>query len=582
MARDRPVCRALFLLVGLLVTPLTWAERCPGSQTAEKQLLWGDLHVHTTHSLDAWAFGAQASPRDAYAFARGKPLRLANGDIKTIDRPLDFAAVTDHAETWDLMYLCTDPVYADEAYCSGLRALHRERESRRIFNDYLLPIVGSENPVAPGVCDVAGYDCTAAREKAWQRVQAVANEANEPCEFTTFIGYEWTGSPGGLHWHRNVLFASEQVTPEAYDYIRFPKVQQLWQQLRDHCRDDAGCDVLTIPHNINWADGGETFAVEDESDAQWHLRARYERLAEIYQEKGASECLPIERGLLDADCSFDLVQMNAARERLSGRDTSPPQVAWGRARSSYYRSLLGRGLRASASSAEGFNPLMLGAIGSTDTHFGTPGRVAEADYDRGISTLLASDEQQLRNPAFNPGGLVAVWAPENTRAAIFAALHRREAYATSGPRIALRFGQAQRGHCARPDAQVAVSMGGTISAAPQAGLWFVVQAAKDYVPLRTVQIIKGQYVEGTYHEDVVTVQTAERPAEGDVSALCVEWQDEAFDPDVPAYWYARVLEAPTPRWSKLLCERAKICQEYPDADRMIQERAWSSPIWWLP
>ncbi len=549
------------------------ADVCPSATPGEKQLLWGDLHVHTSHSLDAWAFGAIATPQDAYAFARGQPLRLINGDTKTIDRPLDFAAVTDHAETWDQMYLCTDPIYADDAYCSNLRKLHDARESLTIFNDYLLPVVGGTPPASPSVCENDDFNCTAARMGEWRRAQFAANQANEPCEFTALIGYEWTGSPGGLHWHRNVIFKSADVPDQAFDFIRFPEVQMLWRELDANCREADGCEVLTIPHNLNWADGGPIFAVETESADERALRARFERLAEMFQEKGASECLPERRVDLDEDCSFNLVFENAARDRLSGPDESTPREAWARARSTYYRSLLGRGL---ATSGAGVNPLMLGAIGSTDTHFGTPGRVSESDYDRGISTLFATDETQLGRLDFNPGGLVAVWAEANTRGAVFDALYRREAYATSGPRIGLKFGVGEADFCEHPNASMTVTMGGTLPAATTPR--FVIQASRDRARLEKVQIIKGEYLGGATHERVIDVATFPEGRD----SVCLTWLDEAHDPAAPAYWYARVIEEPTPRWSKHLCERADLCDEFPDADTKERERAWSSPVWSLP
>ncbi|MEM7218655.1 MAG: DUF3604 domain-containing protein [Pseudomonadota bacterium] len=569
----------LLLLPALLGTTAhaTGGDPCPGSVDGEKRLLWGDLHVHTAHSMDAWAFGAVATPKEAFAFARGQPLRLVNGAIKTIDRPLDFAAVTDHAETWDLMYLCTDPLYAAQAYCAGLRDLHKRRDSRGIFYDHLLPVLGSAEPREPAACRAGDLNCAAARRAEWRRVQQVANQANEPCAFTALIGYEWTGSPGGRHWHRNVIYGTEVVPPEAYDFVRYPRVQSLWRALAANC--GTGCRVLTIPHNLNWADGGRTFAVEDETTSEWALRARFERLAEIFQEKGASECLPEDPARLDADCDFNLVRENAARARLSGDDDTPAAAAWARARSTYYRSLLARGLAGYGSRADAVNPLQLGAIGSTDTHFGTPGRVAEASYDRGISTLLADDAIQLARPDFNPGGLVAVWAAENTRSAVFDALARREAYATSGPRIALRFGAGSADHCrVRPRPALDVPMGGTLRAVGTDGPWFVVEAARDVTLLRSVEIIKGENRDDRLVETVHAVREFRRGRR----MLCLTWRDADFDAEAPAYWYARVQEARTPRWSKLLCERADLCDEFPQADTLQSERAWSSPVWWLP
>jgi len=541
----------------------------------QKQLLWGDLHVHTAHSLDAWAFGATATPRDAYAFAKGQPLRLANGELKTIDRPLDFAAVTDHPETWDQMYTCTDPEYADNEHCSAMRQLHRERQSLKIFYNYLIPMITTQPPKLPEFCNEDSGNCAVARTNQWRRAQFAANAANEPCEFTALIGYEWTASPGGRHWHRNVIFRGDAVTPQAYDYVRFPTVHGLWRELDQNCLAKNGCNVLTIPHNINWADGGPTFAIETETDEQRALRVRFERLAEMFQEKGGSECLPEREADLDDDCDFNLVSENGAKARLSDTSGISPQDAWQQARSSYYRTLLGRGLAASRS---GDNPLMLGAIASTDTHFGTPGRVAEADYTRGIAAMFATDEQQLASVDYNPGGLVAVWADDNTRAGVFDALHRREAYGTSGPRIKLRFGVADKSACSSSELPLRVPMGGNIEAAPGDAPYFAVQVSKDAQPLAKIEIVKGELIHGHVREQVITLANFPKGR----NEACATWQDADLDATAPAYWYARVSELPTPRWSKLLCESADLCEKFPDADRMNSERAWSSPIWQVP
>ena len=551
---------------------------CSNVVPGQKQLLWGDLHVHTAHSLDAWAIGATAMPHEAYAFAKGQPLRLANGEIKTIDRPLDFAAVTDHPETWDQMYTCTDPEYADNEHCKELRELHRNRQSSRIFFDYLIPMVSNQPPSLPEFCDADGGNCKVARINQWRRTQFAANEANEPCNFTALIGYEWTASPGGRHWHRNVIFRSDAVTPQAYDFVRYPEIHDLWQQLDQNCHEDDGCRVLTIPHNINWAYGGPSFAVESETDQQWALRTRFERLAEIFQQKGSSECLPESAEKLDDDCSFNLAQENPLIAQLSGASDVSPEEVWKQARSSYYRTLLGRGLLTYQAGTENKNPLMLGAIASTDTHFGTPGRVAEGDFTGSTSPLFVTDEQQLANVDYNPGGLVAVWAESNTRAGVFDALHRREAYGTSGPRIKLKFGTSDKDACTLQDVSFRVPMGGTLSAQAGDKPWLSVQVGKDKTPLAKIQIIKGEVKGGRLHEQTITVASF-NPGR---SVACVAWQDPSFDAAAPAYWYARVLEVETPRWSKRLCERADLCSDFPGADQMVAERAWSSPIWHLP
>ena len=544
------------------------AQSCPPQEG--KSLLWGDLHVHTIYSLDAYAFGAVATPQDAYAFARGQPLRLANGEEQQIDRPLDFVAVTDHAETFDQMYLCTDPEFRDNGYCQGLRTARDAKDARRLFNDNLLPVVAGQPPQQPEVCHGQSAGCALAAQRQWRRIQEAANQANTPCEFTALIGYEWTASPGGRHWHRNVIYASDKVPSEAFDYVRFPTVDALWKQLDQHCRPEQGCNVLTIPHNLNWTDGGPTFAAETEAPEITALRTRYERLAEMHQEKGNSECLPQDPA--STACKFERVRENSARSRLSPPPASP-EAGWRAARSGYYRTLLGRGLKATAN---GSNPYMLGAVGSTDTHLGLPGWVQEASY-RPLTALFLTDEQTLKNTAYNPGGLVAVWADENTRAGVFEALARRETYATSGPRIKLRFGASNVDVCKQGNPQAQVNMGGTIGDA-MTQPWFSVQAARDAQKIARVEVVKASYWAGALTEQVVELAIYKNG----VDTVCLSWQDPGYNPAAPAFYYARVLEQPSPRWSKLMCEAGDLCDKYPQADQMIQERAWSSPIWRLP
>ena len=177
----------------------SWAATCENAGRGTAQLYWGDLHVHTAYSLDAYAFGSIATPKEAYAFARGQPLRLANGELATIDRPLDFAAVTDHAESYGVMYVCTDPIYRDNGYCRAIRGGPGTPNARTIFNDYLLPLVSDVPPKPATLCAEEGVDCAGASASQWRRTQFAANDANEPCTFTALIGYEWTASPGGRH-----------------------------------------------------------------------------------------------------------------------------------------------------------------------------------------------------------------------------------------------------------------------------------------------------------------------------------------------------------------------------------------------
>lgn len=564
----------------LFLSPWVLAQTCDTPKTQQSRVFWGDLHVHTQYSFDAYAFGATATPEDAYRYAKGARLTLANGKVSQLQRPLDFAAVTDHAATFDLLYLCSDPMFVDNDYCSTMRTARDNRDGRTLFNDYLLPIVGAVKPTAAAICDDPNYSCDSAMTNQWLRTQQAANEAYEPCSFTTFIGYEWTASPGGRHWHRNVLFRGTEVIHQPIDYVRFPKVSMLWQQLDAQCRAENGCEVLTIPHNINWADGGRTFAVENEDTTLRALRNKFERLAEMHQEKGNSECMPADPAADDSDCDFERVIENAAKSRLSGLSLLSPIDEWKQARASYYRTLLARGLQVYQAGGDNLNPLMLGAIASTDNHFGTPGRVSEQGYRGSLSSLFLTDEEALGNISFNPGGLVAVWAKQNTRDAIFDALYQRQAYATSGPRIALQFSAGATSACGtHPDiTEGQTPMGGTLEKPAPPTLSFTVSAQRDNVALAKIQLVKGELWQGELREKVFDLVN---DASGRSSA-CVVWEDEAFNVNAPSYWYARVSEIPTPRWSKLLCESLQQCDDYPSADTMIQERAWSSPIWHLP
>ena len=566
--------------LGLLTSATIAAKVCAPYMPSEKSVYWGDLHVHTAYSLDAYAFGATATPSDAYRYAKGEELTLANGSVSQLERPLDFAAVTDHAATFDMLYLCTDPMYINNDYCNGLRTARDNRDGRTLFNDYLLPIVGATDPISASICSDPAFSCDNAMTNQWLRTQQAANDANEPCEFTALIGYEWTASPGGLHWHRNVIFRSSNVIRQPLDYVRYPEVAMLWQQLDQQCRPQDDCHVLTIPHNINWAEGGPTFDVESEDSSLSTLRAKFERLAEMHQEKGNSECMAVSADNDTDDCNFEQVLENVAKTRLSGPSQLTPEEAWKKTRSSYYRSLLNRGLQAYQRNGGKINPLMLGAIGSTDNHFGTVGRVAEPGYRGSIASLFMTDEEALGQTDFNPGGLVAVWARRNTRKEIFDALHRREAYATSGPRLTLQFsagaGNVCNVHPAVPKTDTA--MGGTLNTPDRSLVYFTISAQQDAVPLAKIQLVKGELWQGQLRETVTDLLIDEA---GRKSA-CVAWQDENFNADAPSYWYARVSELPTPRWSKLLCESLNKCADYPDADQMIAERAWSSPIWYLP
>ncbi|MEM1435890.1 MAG: DUF3604 domain-containing protein [Pseudomonadota bacterium] len=571
------ICRLILSVVALGAAGSALALSCDGSTAPDdKQLFWGDLHVHSGYSLDAWGFGTAASPADAYAFARGAPLTLADGRTVTIGQPLDFMAVTDHAEWLDLMYVCTDPLARDDPYCRILTERNTPATGSEVFREYVIPTITKAQPQLPTLCEAEPELCRTARLSQWQRIQAQTNEANEPCAFTTFVGFEWSATPGFSHTHRNIIFASERATADALDYLRYPTPRLLWQALERQCRAEDGCEALAIPHNTNMGDG-LSFDVESEAPEVLALRAKYERLVEVHQEKGNSECLPAF-GATDEDCGFELYVTKRSRPAAAEAFT---REEWERMRSSYVRGLLLRGLDGyRQSGVRRLNPLKLGLVGSTDNHMGTGGFTDEARWP-GPQFALGDIDRTMQRSDFNPGGIMAVWAKENTRASIFAALKRREVYATSGPRIRARLWAGPGASpCGAPPAPGSVPMGGTLDAAPTGppALHLTVHAQADRAPLTRIEIVKGELKDGELKERVLT---AWQQPDG-ATDLCVTWQDAAFDPNTPAFWYARILETPTPRWSAYHCRRAGRCDEFPQADRWIRERAWTSPVWHLP
>lgn len=570
---------------------------CPTTKPGQKRVYWGDLHVHTSYSVDAYSVGTRNDPRDAYAFAQGKTLPLADRKATiTIDRPLDFMAVTDHAEYFAAFSACFHPDFRNRPVCMGFRNLSRSHRYLRVL---LIGILGqrdmmsSGKPKQPIVCLDGRINCQDAMINTWKHVQAAAQQAYQRCRFTTFIGYEWTATPGGSHVHRNVIFANAHVPQESYDFIRYPKQRDLWKALDKGCRSEQGCQVLTIPHNTNWSDG-LSLQLTGGSEEEHRLRAKYDRLVEIHQAKGNSECLnPYgdDRGDCDFEISINPMSEALAKGNWYGLKKQPmTKQRWEKIRSSYVRSALQRGLRYYETSGRKLNPLQLGLIGSTDTHNGTPGAVALSGFSGSHGDLDVTTSRRLANQTAletNPGGIVAVWAEENTRESVFAALNRRETYATSGPRIRLRFFQTwdtQADLCAAGShAQAQTVMGGTLQK-PPAGVTqprFVIQTVMDRTRLARIDIVTARLQAGKVIERVLRFP-AKDTKQGDAT-MCQVWTDPAFDKDSPTYWYARILEQPTPRWSLQDCKKLgkcdKIAAKY---KRMVQQRAWSSPIWHHP
>jgi len=537
------------------------------SFNAERNLYFGDLHVHTSYSFDASFWGTRTDPFGAYDFAQGAPATLGSptGDpprTAQLARRLDFAAVTDHSE---------------------------------FFGQYPPGMFTGENP---------------ARD-AWAHEQMAAQAANDTssdCTFTALIGYEWTGR----WWHRNVIFRSEQVPELAISSFDQTTPQGLWAALQSACLGaGTGCDAITIPHNPNFS-GGQMFNIPDGiTPAEASTRAAMEPVAEIHQTKGNSECkLGVETD--DPLCVFYQKFPIDCLTYPSADACSP---------GNFVRNGLRRGIQ--VEEQIGVNPLKLGIIADTDTHNGTPGDTDQSAYQGHKGRMDSSPQLRLittSDEAYdNAGGLVAVWATENSRDAIFDALRRRETYGTSGTRPKLRFfgGWAYPDDlCDHPDListayQNGVPMGGDLPAvggsADAASPKFLIAALMDPgtdrqpgTPLQAAEIIKGWIdpASGRSFERVyevagnpvsgATVDTSTcQPTGPGYNSLCAVWQDPDFDRTQRAFYYVRLLENPTCSVYQLDCNKIPIDQRPASCNdgsfhMVIHNRAWSSPIWYQP
>ncbi|HZP41705.1 MAG TPA: DUF3604 domain-containing protein, partial [Candidatus Binatia bacterium] len=602
----------------------------------------GDVHIHTRFSADAYIFGTRVTPHDAYAFARGAAIPFADDDeaqtrSARIDRPLDFAAVTDHAELFGEVRLCDTPgssVY-ESHQCAILRQLESPDAQFLTQAAWLYP-VGIPNPTHLPLCTEPGVDCPAASVSVWNDVRAAAEEAYDrtaACTFTSFIGYEYTASPAGRHLHRNVVFRNDRVPPSVTGYVATAAggiPQGFWSAIEATClQAGTGCDAVVIPHNSNLS-GGMQFL--DPADAVEALRRQtIEPLVEIHQIKGNSECrfdrlARAGAGTADELCTFE---QDPRVDQLPGHEPTPIDAY---PRRNLVRNALKDGL--ALEQRLGVNPFRLGFVGSTDNHDGAAGSVAEAGWAGGQGSGDSSPARQIGDQMrTNPGGLAVAWAEENSRDAIFSALKRRETYATSGTRPVVRFfagdlaGVACRSASFVRDAYATgTPMGGEIGAGRGArSPRFAVWAAKDPgtadapgTDLQRIQIVKGWVdARGRTHERVFDVAgDAKNGADVDpatcaprgrgAAELCAVWRDPRFRRSERAFYYARVLENPTCRWSTRVCKAAGVDPFSPNCaaaaaaagaafancclgpgndaflDPVVQERAWTSPIWYRP
>ncbi len=428
-----------------------------------RQPFFGDLHIHTRFSADAYIFGTRVGPQDAYGFATGAPITLADDDeLQTrssrIDRPLDFAAVTDHSEWFGEVRVCDTPSSSSSVYdsnqCQILRSAEPIDQQFKTTVAWLYTAgIPTLHPSHLPLCTEAGVDCAAATVSVWGDIQAAAEEAYDrtaACAFTSFVGYEYTASPLGRHLHRNIIFRNERVPPSVSSYIETAAggiPHGFWSAIEGTClAAGTGCDAVIIPHNSNLSGGMQWL---DPADADEALRRQtLEPLVELHQIKGNSECrfdrlARAGAGTADELCTFE---QEKGADQLPGEE--PPPIDRYPLRN-MVRNTLKDGL--AFEQKLGVNPFRLGFVGGTDNHDGAAGSVAESGWGGGQGNNDSSPARQIGDEVrTNPGGLAVAWAEENSRDAIFAALRRRETYAWAATSVPCAADEARASPCGRP------------------------------------------------------------------------------------------------------------------------------------
>ena len=629
-----PVLAAIYVFVPVKAT----AERARcGDHNAERNVYWGELHVHTTLSSDAWISKVRTTPDSAYRFARGEsilipPLDDSGNATQSIrlERPLDFAAVTDHAEAMGLAALCTRPegsVFSSEG-CNFFRQLPATPAFKR------KPGIPSRMEISNMLCGEGGKICLDAMKGPWEEIRNAAsawNDTTDECSFTTFNAYEWSGARGGPLLHRNVIYRNDDVAfPVSSEW--YPRPRDLLRHLEDNClsrgaegQGGTDCDVLVIPHNSNTSQGtmwdGKYEAGEPEVD-QAKRTALLEPIVEIMQHKGDSECrngFSNVLGGVDELCDFEKL-FPAQLPECTGKEEISYGAIHCTAAAGYARYGLAMGI--AEEKRIGVNPYKYGVVAATDAHNGNSGQVAEGSWRGHVGTRDATfgartgGAGMLRNTSNNPGGIAAIWAEENSREALFLAMRRKETYGTSGPRMTVRlFGgwEYPDGLCEANDFVAkgyagGVPMGGTLGARPEeAGApRFAVRALRDVGTeaspgglLQRVQMIKvWPTADGKIEQRIYDIAgDANNGASVDMGScqpkgpgadqLCSVWSDPDFDSTQPVAYYARVVENPSCRWTMRECallpaeSRPDVCSD-PRETKTVQERAWTSPIWYEP
>lgn len=604
-----------------------FAKQRPYSPYADRNFptrpFFGDTHLHTSFSMDAGAFGARIGPRDAYRFARGEQITASSGQPAKLSRPLDFLVVADHSDNMGFfpdLYagkpsLLTDP--------TG-RKWYDMMQSGDGANAAIEIIVAFSHGTFPK--DLMYFPGTDAYRGAWQETIAAAEEYNDPNRFTAFIGYEWTSNTGGNNLHRNVIFRdnadkASQVEPfTVYPPFGSDNPVDLWKWMAAY-EQKTGGRVLAIAHNGNLSNGTMFPTVEafgKKIDADYvQTRAKWERLYEAAQTKGAGESHPF---LSPNDEFADFETWD--KGNLDGSVPKTKEML----EFEYARSAYKNGLK--LEKQFGTNPYKFGLINSSDAHTGLTameednffGKTTPQEPSPHRMTAAFIDNKQtgvkIMDWEVSAAGYAAVWAQENTRASIWDAMQRKETYATTGPRMVVRFFGGWDFETVdalnRLPADVGyakgVPMGGDLAAAPNGKVpTFLVAALKDPIGanLDRYQIVKGWLdKDGNAQEKVYDVAWSDDrkagadgklPPVGDTVDLATAtwtnsigdpeliavWKDPDFDPTQRAFYYGRVIEIPTPRWTAYDAYRFGV-KPLPGTTMTLQERAFTSPIWYNP
>ena len=644
MLRSRSVAGILVLCLVALASPAVLAQdagehnpadiekafpkKAPYSPYAGRsfptQPFFGDTHLHTSFSMDAGAFGARLGPADAFRFAKGAEVTSNSGQPVKLSRPLDFLVVADHSDGFGFFPLIVggDPtIMADPQGRKWNEMIHSGKGAEAALD--IIRNFGT-GTISKAIMPVPG---TAPYRGAWQKTVKAAEEANEPGRFTAFIGFEWTSNTGGNNLHRNVIFrddATKALQVEPYTTMKplgSDNPVDLWKWMTAF-EQKTGGDVLAIAHNGNMSNG-EMFPMVEAfgkkiDRAYVDERAKWERLYEVTQTKGTGEAHPF-LSPNDEFADFELWD----KGNLDGSVAKKKEML----QFEYARRALQNGLI--LEQKLGVNPYKFGMVGSTDAHTGLVaieeesffGKTApqEPSPERLTKTFFADPKTGVKIMDWEVGasGYAAVWATENTRAALFDAMERRETYATTGTRMVVRFfggwDFAPKDALDRLPARIGygkgVPMGGDLEKAPAGkSPTFLVAALKDTIGanLDRIQIVKGWVdAKGEVQEKVYDVvwsgdrkldpKTGKVPGVGSTvdlenatwtnsigaPELIAVWKDPAFDPGLRAFYYARVIEIPTPRWTAYDVKRFGN-KPLPGTRMTITERAYTSPIWYTP